>query len=159
SADWSQYHYSADHRGLNPFETILSPITVSGLRLVWSTPMLGSVGLSSPAVVNGVLYAASSAHQLSALDATTGNSIWNFDTIDPVESSPAVGGGLVFVLTDTGQLLAVSASSGSEVWSQYVGGLMAPPTVDHGVVFQAGDQVITAHDASTGALLWSVSIL
>ena len=160
-ADWSQFHYSADHRGVNPLETILSRATVPGLHLIWSAATSGSIGLSSPAVVDGIVYVGSLGHELSAFDATTGTSIWTLDTVDPVESSPAVAGGLVFVLTDTGELLAASASTGSIVWSQQVGagGLIAPPTVDHGVLYQAGDQTVNAYEASTGTLLWSDPII
>jgi hypothetical protein len=35
--NWPQLHFSADHRGFNPYETILGPATVGGLALHWQS--------------------------------------------------------------------------------------------------------------------------
>ena len=34
--NWSQFHFSADHKGFNIYENVLSPTTASGLQLLWS---------------------------------------------------------------------------------------------------------------------------
>jgi hypothetical protein len=56
--DWNQFHFSPNRQGTNPFENVLSPATVGGLKVRWKffldktfDPMFGS-----PSVVGGVVY-------------------------------------------------------------------------------------------------------
>ncbi len=53
--------------------------------------------LSSPAVVNGVVYVGSDDNNTYALNATTGAKLWNYTTGSEVYSSPAVTHGTVYV--------------------------------------------------------------
>src|ERR1017187_6945304 len=55
-------------------------------------------GVSSPAVVNGVVYVGSYDNNVYALNAGTGAMLWQFTTGGSVDSSPAVSNGLVSVL-------------------------------------------------------------
>ena len=34
--DWAQFHFSPDHKGVNPYENVLSPVTVGRMDLRWS---------------------------------------------------------------------------------------------------------------------------
>jgi outer membrane protein assembly factor BamB len=52
--------------------------------------------LSSPAVVNGTVYFGSNDGNLYALDASSGQKKWSFQTGDMVQSSPAVDDGIVY---------------------------------------------------------------
>jgi outer membrane protein assembly factor BamB len=156
-ANWSQYHYSVDHRGVNPLETILSPSTVSGLHEVWSSVTGGPI-YSSPAVVDGVVYVGSYDDHLYAFDAATGTTLWSTSLYAPIVSSPAVLNGVVYVGSGEG-LFALDASTGAILWEQTLGtvGVSAPPTVYRGVVYVSGFTVAYALDAATGAILWSVA--
>lgn len=68
--DWSSYGFGPEHRGLNPYENVLTPTNVSQLALDWSYTTGGGI-ISSPAVANGVLYVGSDDHKVYALNATT----------------------------------------------------------------------------------------
>src|SRR5690242_18064207 len=74
---WSQARFGPSHQGVNPFETILSPTTVGGLHQLWSTHVGRDVGLSAPAVVDGVLYIGSWDRRIYAIDAATGAILWS----------------------------------------------------------------------------------
>jgi outer membrane protein assembly factor BamB len=53
---------------------------------------------------------------LYALDATTGEERWRFQTGDTVWSSPAVANGVVYVGSFDGNLYALDAATGQERW-------------------------------------------
>ncbi len=55
---------------------------------------------SSPAVVNGIVYVGSLDANMYALDANTGNIIWNYTTGGPILSSPAIDGGGVYFTSE-----------------------------------------------------------
>ena len=56
--DWAQFRFAPDHKGVNPYENVLSPDTVGNLDLHWSY-QTGDHVYSSPAVANGVVYVGS----------------------------------------------------------------------------------------------------
>jgi outer membrane protein assembly factor BamB len=57
----------------------------------------GSTVYSSPAVGSGVVYIASEAGTMYALDEGTGASLWSLPTGNVIDSSPAVSNGVVYV--------------------------------------------------------------
>src|SRR5213594_289389 len=73
--DWPKWRYNQSNNGLNPYENVLSPSTVSNLHLVWSQPTVDEV-TGSATVVGGVLYIGSWDHHVYAFDANTGSPIW-----------------------------------------------------------------------------------
>ena len=77
--------------------------------------------LSSPAVVNGVVYFGSDDGNVYALNASTGAKLWSYATGDGVDSSPAVANGVVYVGSDDGNVYALNASTGAKLWSYATG--------------------------------------
>jgi PGF-CTERM protein len=72
--------------------------------------------LSSPAVVNGVVYVGSDDNNLYALNASTGAKLWSYRTALWVEANPAITNGVVYVGSDDGNVYAfstVSSTAGS----------------------------------------------
>jgi hypothetical protein len=63
--DWAAFRFASRHKGLNPFENVLSPYTVSGLDVDWSGATSNAVE-SSPAVLGGVVYVGSDDGKLYA---------------------------------------------------------------------------------------------
>jgi eukaryotic-like serine/threonine-protein kinase len=118
---------------------------------------------SSPAVVDGVVYAVSYRGILYAVDATTGQERWRLDTVleEPVQacgalSSPAVADGVVYLGTCDGDLLAVDANTGSERWRHPLRPrflIDASPAVAGGMVY-LGYVGVTAVDAVSGEQVW-----
>jgi uncharacterized repeat protein (TIGR01451 family) len=166
-SNWSQFLEDNMQRW-NPNETILGVNTVDSLTFKWD--LFGELGgcgsgcssplLSSPAVVNGVIYFASLDGPIFALDASTGAKLWSFATGGDVISSPAVANGVVYIGSRDGNLYALNASTGAKLWS-YATGNQGPssPAVVNGVVYigsddGAGGGNVFALNATTGAKLW-----
>ena len=66
----------------------------------------GSYVVSSPAVVNGVVYIGSDDGNVYALNATNGAKLWNYTTgISMLYSSPAVVDGVVYIGSADGKFM------------------------------------------------------
>lgn len=121
----------------------------------------GSMGSSSPAVANGVVYAGMDDASLYALDANTGAVHWKSPTLGLRMRGVAVGNGLVYVgatdSNDNPALYGINASTGAIVWKFLTGGIgynFSSPAFANGVVYMPGGVGIYALDANTGAVLW-----
>jgi outer membrane protein assembly factor BamB len=117
---------------------------------------------SSPAVVNGVVYAGSADDNVYALDENTGALLWKYSTAGSVNSSPAVAGGVAYAGSEDGNVYALNASTGALIWKHSVGYFAASPAVANGVVYvvsgDGNDYPVNALDAKTGALLWKYAL-
>ena len=153
NTNWTQFRYSALHKGANPVENVLSPANVSAIDRDWSFTTGGSVS-SSPAVVNGVVYVGSDDTNLYAVNAATGAQLWSFATSSNV-SSPAVANGVVYVVGN-GNVYALNAATGAQQWTQPIGSdSTSPPTVANGTVYVGLGASIYAFNAATGAQQWT----
>jgi len=85
-ADWTQFHRDNMQRW-NPYETVLGVNNVGGLGLKWKISTNGQQ-ISSPAVVNVVIYFGSDDFNVYALNASTRAKLWSYGTGDEVHSSP-----------------------------------------------------------------------
>ena len=155
AADWPQFHFGADHVGVNASEITLARSNVSALTQQWATA-IGPASNSSPGVVDGIVYVGSLDGNLYAVDAASGQVRWSAATGGSIGlSSPAVDGGRVFIGSADQKLYAFDASTGTQLWSAATGATIeAPPSVANGVVYAASDKLY-AFDAATGALEWS----
>ena len=136
--------------------------------------------VSSPAIVNGVVYVGSNDGNLYAIDRQTGTQKWKFTTESRVNSSPAVANGLVYFGSYDGNFYAVSADTGKLQWKFRNAGerryaathlhgslpagetmpdpfdvyLSSPAVWNGAVYFGSGDGNVYALDAATGSLKW-----
>ena len=69
---------------------------------------------SSPALVNATLYVGSEDGRLYAVDAATGEKLWDFLTGDKITSSPAMAEGTVYISSHDGCLYAI-AQKGTDI--------------------------------------------
>ena len=91
-------------------------ISTTTHAVIWEDNYYGAV-YSSPAVVNGVVYVGCNDDYVYALDAATGNQIWNFKTGDMIHySSPGVANGIVYVASMDGYAYALDATTGNQIW-------------------------------------------
>jgi len=113
----------------------------------------------------GRIYAGTGFGYVVALDARTGNKLWEKSVEAPVRSSPTAVGERVFALTKEGHVYCLSGSDGSELWAfrgmPERASLLsnASPAVDGGIVvvpYPTGDLV--ALQMSTGRPVWSESL-
>jgi outer membrane protein assembly factor BamB len=154
--DWPQFHYSASHKGRNPYENVITATTVGTIDLDW-TFTTGKAITSSPAVVAGTVYVGSQDNNLYAINATTGAQVWKFATGNSItSSSPAVVNGAVYVGSTDDYLYSINATSGVQNWKFKTGaGIQSSPAVVNGVVYLGStDNSVYAVNASTGAQIW-----
>jgi len=85
AADWLQFGFDASHRGVNPFETQITPANVNQLQLLYSATLPGPVegapvlltSVTTPSGTRDVLYLTMDDGTLIALDAATGTLLWS----------------------------------------------------------------------------------
>jgi hypothetical protein len=74
--DWPTFGFDGQRTGYNPQETILSPQTVPGLQFQWGAN-LGAAMTAQPVEANGLLYAATWAGMIYAIDPASGAIVWS----------------------------------------------------------------------------------
>jgi outer membrane protein assembly factor BamB len=132
--------------------------------LAWKFTTGGSV-VSSPTVVNGVVYVGSQDKNVYAIGALSGDLIWKYATGGSIEDSPAVGNGMVYVESDNGYVYCLNANTGSLNWKAFIDSdlpftyanlvLTSSPVVSNGMVYIGSlDGYLYALNAKTGALVW-----
>jgi eukaryotic-like serine/threonine-protein kinase len=120
--------------------------------------------LSSPIVVDGIVYFGSGDTNIYALDAASGQLKWKFKTGDVVHASPAVADGKLYVGSWDSCFYALDAKTGKEVWRFKTGedpeihnqvGIQSSAAVADGIVyFGCRDSNFYAVDAATGKERW-----
>jgi outer membrane protein assembly factor BamB len=154
--DWTQFLRDNMQRW-NPYEKVLGVSSTGNLKLKWKMAVAcqpNTASLSSPAVVNGMVYFGCG-NNLYALNASTGAKLWSYATGGAVNASPAVANGVVYF--SSGNLYALNASTGVKLWSFSAApdfALYSSPTVANGVVYVGGDAVY-ALKADNAAVLWN----
>ena len=81
----------------------------------WTYKTAGAV-LSSPIIVDGVVYVGSEDKHLHAIDAKTGEKKWTLATKTLIDASPVYDEGVVYIGTDGGVLLAIDIKTGQPKW-------------------------------------------
>jgi outer membrane protein assembly factor BamB len=128
-------------------------------KLVWSYE--GGLGISNPAVVNGVVYASAELHKLLALDAATGAVKWAYyDNKAALGNSPTVAAGKIFIGSNDRNIYAFDSTTGTLLWKFGSGnnptvGRWSSPVYANGIVFAGNnDGRSFAINATTGLLEW-----
>jgi len=162
--NWAQFQFDASHTGLNPYENVISKSSVSQLALAWEVTELESS--ASPAVADGLLYAASIGNnKLYAFNALSGTLVWFSYPDCSLVGSPAFAAGIVYDQDTCGSVYAWNAKTGFLIWKEQlfnVGG--SSPAILNGVVYIAvanGETEVTtlyALDATTGTTLWTAPV-
>lgn len=123
--------------------------------------------LSSPVVLNGVVYFGSGDGNIYALSAKSGVLKWKFKTGNVVHASPAIADGVVYVGSWDSYFYAINAVTGREQWRFKTGddpdthnqvGIQSSAAVLDGVVyFGCRDSHLYALNAKTGLKKWAFS--
>jgi len=121
---------------------------------------------SSPTVVDGVVYQGWLDGNLYAIDSSTGELLWEFQTGDWIVSSPMVKGNTVYVGSSNG-LYAVNTGDGTERWKLSLPRddefsrprFSSSPIATDDVVYAASTNgVLYALDTSNGEEFWRYTI-
>jgi outer membrane protein assembly factor BamB len=128
----------------------------------WSTGLGGdseSLRLAlRPAVVEGIVYAASHDGEVVALKADTGRRVWGVKTKLALSAGPEVGGGLVVLGSSDGDIVALDVTNGAERWRRAIASevLARPLVVNDLVVIRTVDGHLEALSITDGATRWAL---
>ena len=175
--DWLTWRRTRDNQGYSPLDEI-GPDNVAGLRLAWALAMPEGTNQTAPLVHDGVMFLANPGNIVQALDAATGELIWEHRHEYPEDApggptrSIALYRDKVYLATYDTAILALDARTGEPVWkttrADYRKGFRqtAGPAIANGVVvsgingcerFEDEGCFITGHDPDTGEELWRTS--
>jgi outer membrane protein assembly factor BamB len=124
-------------------------------RLVW-TQDLGPYTRSAPLVADGALYVGGY-FKAMALDAATGETIWEVETPGPMDHALTVANNnLVYVGLTNHKMLALNKDSGEQAWEFKAHlPISASALVQDGIAYvTSSGNIIYALDAQTGEQLW-----
>ena len=175
---WLSHGRTYDEARFSPLAKVNSD-NVSNLGLAWSYDLGVSRGIEvTPIVVDGVMYVTGLWNVVTALDAKTGEQIWQYDPeidrkkaahlcCDAVNRGVAIWKGRVYTGTIDGRLIALNAETGDvdfdvvtvdQAKAYTITG--APRIIDGNVIIGNGGAeydvrgYVSAYDAETGTLNW-----
>ena len=185
TANWLAYGRTHNERRFSPSDQINTG-NVAKLKVDWFLDLPSDVGLvSTPLVVDGTLYFTGTMNVIRAVDAATGELLWEYDpkVADAIRGKRQAGWkhnrgisfyeGKLFAATWDGRLFALDAKTGKELWSVrtfdidralYITG--APKAFNGKVLIGNGGTEagptrgwVTAYDADTGEEAWKFYIV
>ena len=181
--NWISFRNGYNLWGYSPLDQI-DDDSVSELRLVWSRAMQHGYQEVEPIVYDGVMFLANVEDIVQALDATTGDLLWEYrrnlpDNIANVTGTRyryrnvSIYGDKIFLATNDAFLVALDAKTGAVVWEtqradyrERVAQTAGPMVVKGKLITgsrcnpsspRPGGCFITAHDVSTGEEIWRVN--
>jgi len=181
AGDWLSWRRTLDGQGYSPLKDITRE-NVGGLRLAWVSTMKDGSNQSTPLVHDGVMYLVNPRNVVQAIDAATGEMIWEFSYSYPPDA-PKYGGPTrniaiykdkLFMSTYDAAIVAINARMGTMAWrtvkADYKLGYShtSGPIVADGVVvsgingcerFRNQGCFVTGHDPDTGKELWKTSTI
>lgn len=168
-ADWLSFSRTPDAQRYSPLDQI-NRDNVAGLRMVWSRGTGTGAQESIPIVHDGVMYLIQPGSNILALDATTGDLIWEYEReyANPNQGNTrsktiAIYEDVVITTTPDSYVVGLDARTGEVRWETQAdarghssGPILADGKVVTGGSCPGGRQncYIAAHDARTGELLW-----
>jgi len=180
AADWLSWRRTLDNHGYSPLDQITQD-NVDELRMAWVVTMQDGSNQPTPLVHEGVMFLVNPQNVVQALDASTGDVLWEYRYPVPDDAvsfgatrAIALYEDKVFLATFDAALIALDARTGTQVWrtvkADYTQGFthVGGPIVANGVVVSGinGCQrykdepcFITGHDPATGAELWRTSTI
>lgn len=177
--DWLNWRRTQDGQGFSPLDQI-NRGNVGRLRLAWALTMREGSNQPTPLVHDGIMYLTHPDNVIQALDAASGELIWEYSYQYPSDAKAlggptraiAIYGDRLFLATYDAALVAIDARTGKQLWrtvkanykeayTHSGGPLIADGVVVSGINgcerFKEGGCFITGHDPDTGKELWRTS--
>ena len=171
-ADWLHISRTYDQHRFSPLSQI-TKANVAQLRMAWSRGLPAGTQESTPIVYRGVMYVMAPGASIQALDAASGDLIWEYQRDYPStvpraaarSKSLGIYEDMIYFGAPDGFLLALDAQTGKLRWETKIdngqitaGGLLvADGKVISNRTCQQGKRefcFIAAHDARTGKEVW-----
>ena len=181
-ADWPMWRRTLDSWGYSPLEQI-DRDNVDALRMVWSRALAPGLQQGTPLVYDGIMYMPNPRDVIQAIDAGTGDLVWEYrrslpDDVDEfliavlaeINRNIAIYDNLIIDTSVDDYVFALDATTGRLAWeTQILDYTKNPANQTSGPIIADGKVisgrsctprggpdacVITAHDARTGKELW-----
>ncbi len=109
-----------------------------------------------PVVGSSRIFAAEPGGKIYALEADTGDVVWQIDSKLDLSAGVGFGHGVVVVASAEGQLLALDPTDGNLLWQSSVGAevLARPIVADERIIVRAGDGQVIGVDKNSGTIRW-----
>jgi len=176
SADWLTWRRTYDDLGFSPLKQV-NKANVGNLRVAWTWSLPNGANEATPLVHDGVLFVHSFGDKVQALDAVSGDLLWQYSRDLPKDASPSVKrnisiyGDKIYVPTSDVHIVALDYKTGKVIWDKevadYKGGIRMTggPLVAKGKVMigtvgrNPGGNFIVGLDAQTGAQAWRFNVI
>ena len=170
TGEWLTWRRGFDYQGFSPLKQITKS-NVSNLRVAWTWTLSPGANEATPLVHDGVMFLHSPGDKLEALDAATGDLLWQYARILPAgvnagvsAPSPSTATKSTWRTSDV-HVVALDVKTGRVVWDEPLAeergfNLTGGPLVAKGKVMigtggrVGGKNYIVALDAETGKLAW-----
>ena len=173
--DWLSWRRTQDGHGYSPLDQITRE-NVGDLKLAWSWGMTGRSNQGTPLVHDGVMFLANPGGAIQALDAATGEIIWEYKPSGRGVSGRTIALYEDRIIASTGDasIIALDARTGALAWESYrtepgsgysqsAGPMVAAGVVISGIGgcdrYRETGCFVSGHDAETGELLWRTSTI
>ena len=177
--DWLMWRRTLNGWGYSPLDQI-DRANVGELRMVWTRALTDGFQSGTPLVYNRVLYMPNPRDVIQAIDAESGDLIWEHRREIPEDATPggvssnnrniAIYDDLIIDTSMDAHVFALAATTGDMVWeTEVVDREVNPVLQGSGPIIANGKAitgrscsqrggpegcVVTAHDATTGEELW-----
>jgi len=178
--DWLGWRRSYDAQGFSPLKQI-DTRNVSNLRLAWSWTLPAGSAESVPVVRDGTIFVQAYGDIVQALDAKTGDLIWQYTHTLEDGASPfhkrglALHGNRLYLGTSDVHVVALDVATGEVVWDTTIGdfrrreslnggplvarGKVMIGTTGTGVAAKIGGPQIVGLDEQTGEIKWRLGTI
>jgi alcohol dehydrogenase (cytochrome c) len=178
--DWLTWRRSYDAHGFSPLDDI-DVGNAPDLTLAWSWTMPAGSNENVPLVRDGTMFVYGYGDIVQALDAATGDLLWEYRHRLENSASPfhkralAVHGNRIYIGTSDTRVVALDVQSGDPVWETRIGDFRERETINGGplvaegtvmigttatgVSAKRGGPQIVGLDAITGELRWRVGTI
>ena len=179
--DWLMWRRTLDSWGYSPLDQV-NRDNVGELQMVWTRNLAARTGEITPLAYGGILYVPQAEDIIEALDAVTGDLIWEYRRDIPEDLYGFVGGNarnnrnvaiydrMIINTSDDNYVFALDALTGETVWETQIFDYQvnsathsSGPIIADGRIISGRSCrpwggpdacIIAAHDALTGAELW-----
>lgn len=181
ASDWLSWRRTLDGHGYSPLQKV-NRGNVNDLKLAWVLTMHDGSNQATPLVHDGIMYLTHPQNVIQALDAATGDLVWEY-TNEYEPGSQTLGGPTrtiaifkdrLFMATYDAAIVAVDARTGKQLWKSVKADWnkgfthTSGPIIAGGVVisgingcerYKPEGCFITGHDPDSGEELWRTSTI
>jgi alcohol dehydrogenase (cytochrome c) len=180
AGDWLTWRRSYDAHGFSPLDQVDTQ-NVDDLRLAWSWTMPTGSNENVPIVRDGTMFVYGYGDIVQALDAATGDLIWEHRHRLENGASPfhkralALHGDRIFIGTSDTHVVAIDARTGESVWETEIGDFRQNETINGGPLVakgrvmvgttatgvggKRGGPQIVGLDEATGRVAWRIGTI